>query len=180
MTQAPARVPTWSVRPHDPSYPAALALLGARQPETLHLRGQRAWPAGPRLAVVGARAATAYARRATRLVVAAAVARGAIIVSGAARGVDACAHRAALARGAFTLAVLGVGIDQVYPREHASLYTAIAQQGCLVSPWGAGEGVRRGRFPARNAVLAALADAVVLADHPEKPALVLAGRLAYT
>src|SRR5205814_1680457 len=90
---------------------------------------------------------TPYARHATRRVVAAAVARGAIVLSGAARGVDGCAHRAALARGGFTVAVLGVGIDQVYPREHATLYTAIARQGCLVSRWGPGEGGLRGRRP---------------------------------
>jgi DNA processing protein len=150
------------VRPEDTLYPRALFDLGARRPPELHLRGITPWPLGPRVAIVGARAALPYARRATRRIVAALALEGAVVVSGVARGVDAAAHRAALARGAFTVGVLGVGIDQVYPPEHATLYTAIAARGCLVSPWGAGEGVRRGRFPTRNRTIAALAEHVVL------------------
>jgi DNA processing protein len=154
--------PTWCVTPADPAYPPALLDPRVRGPDALHLRGVLPWPAGRRVAIVGARAILPYARRATRRIVAALAPAGAVVVSGVARGVDGCAHRAALARGGFTLGVLGVGIDQVYPPEHASLYTAIAAHGCLVSAWGPGEGVRRGRFPTRNRVLAALADDVVL------------------
>src|SRR5258708_743621 len=162
MAAPPAGARDVCVRPEDALYPRALFDLGARRPPELHLRGVTPWPRGPCVAIVGARAALPYARRATRRIVAALALEGAVIVSGVARGVDAAAHRAALARGAFTVGVLGVGIDQVYPRDHASLYTAIAARGCLVSPWGAGEGVRRGRFPTRNRTIAALAEHVVL------------------
>jgi len=143
-------------------YPPSLLALGTRRPDPLFAFGDTPWPPAPVATVVGARAETRYARRACERLVAALAAAGVSVASGLARGVDASAHRAALARGCFTVAVLGVGIDQVYPPEHASLYTAIAQRGRILSPWPAGEGVRRGRFPARNRVLAALGDVTVL------------------
>ncbi len=143
-------------------YPVRVLDLGPRAPDPLFALGDSAWPAGPVATVVGARAETRYARRVTARIVAALVAGRVAVASGLARGVDASAHRAALARGGFTVAVLGVGIDQVYPPEHASLYTAIAGRGRVLSAWASGEGVRRGRFPARNQVLAALADVVIV------------------
>lgn len=143
-------------------YPPGLLGLGQRRPDPLWALGETSWPRAPIVTVVGARAETRYARHATERLVAALVSGGVGVASGLARGVDASAHRAALARGGFTVAVLGVGIDQVYPPEHASLYTAIAQCGRILSPWAAGEGVRRGRFPARNRLLAALADVVIV------------------
>jgi len=162
-------------------YPPALLALGPRRPDPLFALGDAPWPAAPVATVVGARAQTRYARMACQRLVASLVAAGVSVASGLARGVDASAHRAALERGGFTVAVLGVGIDQVYPPEHASLYTAIARRGRILSPWPAGEGVRRGRFPARNRVLAALGDVTVLVQadamsgsrHTVKAALAL-------
>jgi DNA processing protein len=151
-----------ALRADDAAYPDSLHDLGARRPDPLHALGETPWPRGPMATVVGARAVTGYARRITERIVAALVGAGVGVASGMARGVDAAAHRAALDRGGFTVAVLGVGIDQVYPPEHADLYTRIARTGRVLSPWAAGEGVRRGRFPARNRVLAALGDVVVL------------------
>ena len=151
-----------ALRADDAAYPGALHDLGARRPDPLHALGETPWPPGPMATVVGARAVTGYARRITERIVAALVGAGVSVASGMARGVDAAAHRAALDRGGFTVAVLGVGIDQVYPPEHAGLYTRVARAGRILSPWAAGEGVRRGRFPARNRVLAALGDVVVL------------------
>ncbi|MEP7027876.1 MAG: DNA-processing protein DprA [Candidatus Eisenbacteria bacterium] len=162
MTSTPPCPNVRAVHPHDPEYPARLLDLGARRPDPLFTLGSAPWPPGPVATVVGARAETRYARRVTLRIVAGLVAARVTVASGLARGVDASAHRAALARGGFTVAVLGVGIDQVYPPEHASLYTTILDRGRLLSPWEAGEGVRRGRFPARNRVLAALADLVIV------------------
>jgi len=158
----PLPQPARELHPALAEYPPSLFALGTRRPDPLFALGDTPWPPAPVATVVGARAETRYARKACERLVAALVAAGVSVASGLARGVDASAHRAALARGGFTVAVLGVGIDQVYPPEHASLYTAIARHGRILSPWPAGEGVRPGRFPARNRVLAALGDVTVL------------------
>ncbi len=128
----------------------------------LSLRGHGPWPARPAVAIVGARAATAYARRVAFEVAQACAHAGVCVGSGLARGVDAAAHAGALAGQGTTVAVLGTGIDVVYPPEHASLYAAVRANGTLVTALPAGAPPRRGHFPARNRVLAALCDGVVL------------------
>lgn len=133
----------------------------------LFLRGRGPWPARPAVAVVGARAATPYARRVAFDVAQACARAGICVVSGLARGVDAAAHAGALAAGGPTIAVLGTGVDVVYPAEHADLYAAVRARGLLVSALPAGAPPRRGHFPARNRVLAALCDGVVLVQADE-------------
>jgi len=128
----------------------------------LSLRGHGPWPARPAVAVVGARAATPYARRVAGDVARACARAGVCVVSGLARGVDAAAHEGALAAGGATIAVLGTGIDVVYPPENADLHAAVRAHGRLVSALPAGAPPRRGHFPARNRVVAALCDGVVL------------------
>ncbi len=146
----------------DPDYPERLRDLGARAPDPVHALGNSPWPEIPLATIVGARAASRYGLRVTEQLVASLVASGVGVVSGLSRGIDGAAHRAALARGGWTVAVLGVGIDQVYPPEHGSLYTRIARSGRILSPWPAGETVRAWRFPARNRVLAALGDVTIV------------------
>lgn len=146
----------------DPAYPERFRDLGARAPDPLHALGDQPWPEAPLATVVGARAATRYGRRVTTRLVASLVASGVGVVSGLARGIDGAAHRAALARGGFTVAVLGVGIDQVYPPEHGSLYTQVAARGRVLSPWPPGWDVRPHQFPRRNQLLAALGDVTIL------------------
>jgi DNA processing protein len=114
------------------------------------------------VAIVGARAATAYACRVAREVAAACATAGVAVVSGLARGVDAAAHAAALGHGGTTLAVLGTGVDTVYPPEHRRLYTAIRARGWLVSALPHGAPPRRAHFPSRNRLMAALVEGVVL------------------
>ena len=104
----------------------------------LFLRGRGPWPPGPAVAIVGARAATAYARRVAFDVARACARAGVCVVSGLARGVDAAAHEGALDGAGPTLAVLGTGVDVVYPPEHADLYAAIRARGTLVSALPAG------------------------------------------
>jgi len=89
-------------------------------------------------------------------------------VSGLALGIDAAAHRAALAREGFTVAVLGTGIDRAYPPEHASLYTAIARTGRVLSPWAGLATPMPYRFPSRNRALAALGDVTVIVQADAK------------
>lgn len=126
------------------------------------LRGTGPWPARPAIAIVGARNATPYARRVAADVAAACARAGIAVVSGMARGVDGAAHAAALAAGGTTIAVLGTGVDTVYPPEHADLYTAIRRRGRLVSAVPHGAPPRRAHFPSRNRLMAALVEAAVL------------------
>ena len=148
--------------PDDPTYPPAFHPVRSGVAVALALRGAGPWPARPAVAVVGARAATPYARRVARRVAAACARAGVCGVSGFARGVDAAAHRGALAHGGTTIAVLGTGIDRVYPAGHRRLYTAIRARGLLVSAFPAGAPPRRAHFPSRNRLVAALVEGVVL------------------
>src|SRR5262249_51822513 len=125
--------PLRALEPHDPEYPPRLHDLGDARPRVLYACGAGAWPATPLVAIVGARAASGYARGVTRRLVASLAAAGVGVVSGLARGVDRAAHAAALARGAWTGAVVGTGPDRIYPAEHAPLYTALVTQGLVVS-----------------------------------------------
>ena len=154
---------------HDhPEYPARLRDLEGDAPDPLYALGDTPWPDAPSVTIVGARAATRYGRAAAARIAARCTARGVTVVSGMALGIDAAAHRSALARGGFTVAVLGVGIDRVYPPEHASLYTAIARAGRVLSPWGGLTTPMPYRFPARNRALAALGDVTVVVQADEK------------
>lgn len=150
------------LRRDDPDYPSRVHDLGARAPRELFALGERPWPDIPLATIVGARAASPYGRGVTARLVAHLVAAGVGVVSGLARGIDGAAHRATLARGGWTVAVLGVGIDQVYPPEHASLYTRVAAAGRILSPWAPGAPAKRHHFPARNRILAALGDVTIL------------------
>ena len=86
------------------------------------------------------------------------------IVSGGARGIDGQAHGVAVSGGSATVAVLGCGVDIVYPREHASLFEQIVHSGALVSEYPFGTLPRKYHFPARNRILAGLCDAVLVTE----------------
>ncbi|HMF43516.1 MAG TPA: DNA-processing protein DprA, partial [Polyangia bacterium] len=116
------------------------------------------------LAIVGARAAsTAMCRLASELA-ASAARRGFTIVSGGALGIDAAAHRGALDAGGVTFAVLGCGVDVVYPDRHAALFAEVAAAGGLLSEYEPGTQPRHGQFPARNRIIAALAETVLVVE----------------
>jgi DNA processing protein len=135
--------------------------LDATLPDALELRGTLREHALS-VAIVGARAAV-EADLATAAALADAVARrGGLIVSGGAIGIDAAAHRGALAAGGDTVVVLGTGIDVVYPSRHAGLFGQCAGQGAVVSIYPRGAQPEPWRFVARNAVIAALADLVIV------------------
>lgn len=117
-----------------------------------------------RVAVVGSRDATpAGIRRAQRLARELA-ARDVVVVSGLARGIDAAAHRAAMAAGGRTIAVIGTPLDRCYPREHAPLQAQIAAEHLLISPFAEPSPVRRSNFAQRNQVIAELSHAAVVVE----------------
>jgi DNA processing protein len=139
---------------HDP--PAELHLAGGH-PELL------GWSA-PVVAIVGSRRAGDAGLGMARELARGAAGAGALVVSGLALGVDAAAHEGALAAGAPTLAVLGCGPDVAYPRTNRGLYARILAAGLVVSEYPPGTEPAPWRFPARNRLIAALADAVVVVE----------------
>lgn len=146
--------PVWPDRlEHLPDPPAALWGLGALPPSGT-----------PCVAVVGSRRAPPGALLTARDIAVDLAAAGVAVISGMARGVDAAAHRGALLGNGVTVAVLGCGIDLCYPPEHLDLRNRIATAGCVLSEDGGGEPPVGWRFPRRNRIIAALAEAVVVVE----------------
>src|SRR2546427_150299 len=162
------------LNPGDPNYPALLGAIPS--PPTLYVRGAVTVDDALALAIVGARDATPYGVEVAERLAGELGARGVTIVSGLARGIDAAAHRGALDAGGRTLAVLGCGIDVVYPPENRALARAIEAQGALVSQFAHGAPALAGHFPARNRTLAGLSLGVVVVEAAERSgALITAG-----
>jgi DNA processing protein len=158
------------VCPGDQEWPGQLADLGDEQPYALWLRGHAdlRFSCLRSVAVVGSRAATAYGSYVAAEFAASVCARGWAVVSGGAFGVDASAHRGALAADGVTVAVLACGVDVPYPVAHTDLLEAIAAQGVLVSEWPPGRNVSRLRFLVRNRVLAALATGTLVVEAGQR------------
>jgi DNA processing protein len=130
----------------------------------------------PCVAIVGTRRATAYAERVTRELARTLARAGACVVSGLARGVDASAHLGALEVNGATVAVLGTGLDVVYPKGHAALQREIAEKGLLLSELAPANAAHGGSFPRRNRIIAALASATIVVEAGVKSgALITAG-----
>jgi DNA processing protein len=159
----------------DPDFPAPLAAL-ADPPLGLFVRGRM--PSEPAVAVVGARRATAYGREVGDHLGRELVRAGVWVVSGMARGVDAAAHRGALAAGGRTAAVWGAGPDVVYPREHADLAGQIALGGALLTEYPPGTRPLPYHFPERNRLIAGLSQVVVVVEADERSGALVTARLA--
>jgi DNA processing protein len=133
----------------------------------------------PSIAVVGTRAATRDALEQAREVANRLARQGVVIVSGLARGIDAVAHEAALEAGGVTVAVLGSGLDTVYPPEHRDLARRICERGAVLSEYPPDTPPRLWMFPRRNRLVAGLADVVLVVEAPERSgALITAGAAA--
>ena len=166
--------------PGDPEWPGQLADLGDDEPYALWLRGSAdlRFSCLRSLAIVGARAATAYGSYISAEFAASVAARGWAVVSGGAFGVDAAAHRGALSADGVTVAVLACGVDVPYPSAHADLLDAIAAQGVLVSEWPPGRHVSRLRFLVRNRVIAALATGTLVVEASQRSGAINTARHA--
>jgi len=151
----------------DASYPEALRELPA-PPSVLYIRGDRDALGVQAVAVVGTRRATGYGRRIARRVAADLAAAGIVVVSGLAMGIDAAAHRGALATGGTTVAIIGCGLLQRLPSWQSELADAVAASGALVSQFPLEMSPTRWSFPRRNRVLAGLSRAVIVVEAPER------------
>jgi DNA processing protein len=140
----------------DSSYPRLLKQIDGA-PFVLYVKGELGPDDDWAIAVVGTRRATAYGREVTRRIVTDLARSHVTIVSGLARGIDAEAHRAALDAGGRTLAVLGCGVDIVYPPEHKKLAEQIIARGALISEYPLGTQPDAGNFPPRNRIISGLA-----------------------
>jgi len=160
--------------PGDPRYPALLGAIVS--PPSLHVRGAIVADDGLAIAIVGSRRASAYGLEVAERLAFDLAARGVTIVSGLARGIDAAAHRGALAADGRTIAVLGCGIDVVYPPENARLMRQVEERGAVLSQFPPGTPPLPYNFPTRNRTLAGLALGVVVVEAGERSgALVTAG-----
>lgn len=122
----------------------------------------------PCVAIVGTRRATSYGERMTFEIADALARAGVSVISGMARGIDGMAHRAALAAGGGTIAVLGTGVDIAYPNAHRALHAEIAQRGLLLSEELPGDRASGGSFPKRNRIIAALASVTIVVEAPHR------------
>ncbi len=152
--------------PDDPGWPGQLDQLGDRRPLGLWLLGgaDLRFASLRSVAVVGARSATRYGVQVAGDLAAELARRGWTVVSGGAYGIDAAAHRGALAVDGVTVAVLAGGVDVPYPREHDHLLAVVAESGLVVSEVPPGTAPRRWRFLVRNRVIAALARGTVVVE----------------
>lgn len=150
----------------DAEWPEGLVRLNGGEPFALWVRGPLDLAAACRrsVAVVGARAATAYGERIASAIAVGLGDAGAATVSGAALGIDGAAHRGALAAGAPTAAVLACGVDRAYPSSHQRLLRAVAEEGLVVSEVPPGSSPMRRRFLQRNRLIAAFSGATVVVE----------------
>lgn len=150
----------------DAHYPPLLARIPS-PPPLLFVRGDPSVLAAPCVAVVGSRRCTAYGKAVAQAVGAAAAGAGLVVVSGGALGIDGAAHEGALAGGS-TIAVMGCGVDQLYPPSHRGLLERVIASGCVVSEFALGAEPLPYHFPQRNRVIAGIAERVVVVEAAMK------------
>jgi DNA processing protein len=149
--------------PDDPHFPAACRVIPDR-PTLLFAAGDLTILERPAVAIVGSRDHSEYGGAVCRELALGAAARGLVVVSGMARGLDAVAHEAALEAGGTTIGVLGNGLGVVYPAANRKLYRQVAEEGLLLTEFPPGERPGVGAFPRRNRLISALARITVVVE----------------
>lgn len=178
------RTAEWLQRPghrliawHDPDYPAALRTISGA-PLMLFTAGDASLLHDPAVAIVGTRSASAGGRELARQFGHRFADAGLVVVSGLAAGIDAAAHEGALEVGGDTIAVLGSGPDLCYPSQHRDLHARIAARGLLVSEYPPGTQPLRDHFPARNRIIAGLAQGTLVVEAAARSGALITAQFA--
>ena len=167
------RVTTWQ----DESYPRRLKEI-EQPPPVLYVRGNLLPEDDFAVAIVGTRRITPYGRQVTEELAAYVAANGITVISGLARGVDAAAHTAALRAGGRSLAVLGSGVDRIYPSENRALAEQMMQHGAILSDYPVGTAPEASNFPPRNRIISGLSMAVVVIEAGETSGALITAEFA--
>ncbi len=173
LEHAGGRLVTWD----DAAYPELLRHIHD-PPLYLYALGELTAADATAVAVVGSRDASPYGRHMTAIISEGLASRGITVVSGLARGIDAAAHDAALRAGGRTIAVLGSGIDVVYPSEHHRLHMFIARNGAVVSEYPMGAQPDAENFPARNRIISGLTLGTVVVEATERSGSLITAQCA--
>jgi len=174
-TKAGARI----VAAIEPAYPARLRFIDDAPP-LLTMKGHAALAPKPAIAIVGARNASAIGQRFTRDLAQQIAARGLVVASGLARGIDRAAHEGALAAqaGGGTMAFIGAGVDVVFPPENADLHQRIAEAGTIYSEYPVGTPAKPQNFPRRNRLISGASLAVLVVEAALKSGSLITARMA--
>jgi len=164
---------TWE----DKIYPPRLIEID-QPPPVLYVRGEITEEDTWAVAVVGTRRVTAYGRQVADELASYLAANGVTVVSGLARGVDAIAHQSALKNGGRTIAVLGCGVDRIYPPEHDQLAQKIMQNGALISDYPPGTPPDASNFPSRNRIISGLSMSSVVVEAGETSGALITAQFA--
>jgi DNA processing protein len=159
----------------DQDYPEVLRQIHD-PPALLYVRGRL--PAGDCFAIVGSRGATAVGLGLAQEIAEELASRGLTIVSGLARGIDSAAHRGALKASGATIAVLGCGVDRIYPPENARLYQQILEDNAIVSEFPPGTRPMPGHFPGRNRIISGLSRGVLIVEAADQSGSLITGDFA--
>jgi DNA processing protein len=163
--------------PDDDTYPALLKPL-PDAPPVLYVKGNLTVEDSTAVSVIGTRKASNYGLSIAQDLSKQLAAQRVTIISGLAQGIDAAAHRGALAAGGRTIAVLGCGIDRIYPQEHAPLAHDITQRGALVSEFPLGVPPEGRNFPRRNRIISGMALGVLIVEAPLKSGAIITAIIA--
>jgi DNA processing protein len=167
--------------PADADYPRLLWEIPS-PPPVLYYRGQVKMSENqgqiPGIAIVGTRFPTEHGKRWTKKISMGLAKSDFTVISGLAAGIDGQAHRSCLEAGGRTIAVLGTGLDLVYPPQNRQLFEEIAEKGLILSEYPVGTKPDRGNFPARNRIIAGLSRAILVREAPEKSGSLITARYA--
>lgn len=167
------KILTWA----DEEYPSRLREID-QPPPVLYIRGEYLQDDLFAVAVVGTRKVTPYGRQLTEEIASFLAANGISVISGLARGVDAIAHQAALRAGGRTIAVLGSGVDKIYPPEHRGLAEQMMERGAIISDYAVGTPPDASNFPPRNRIISGLSLAVVVIEAAETSGALITAEFA--
>jgi len=164
---------TWE----EAEYPALLRVVDGAPP-VLYVRGRLTSQDEWAVAVVGTRRATTYGREVAQVLGTELARAGVTVVSGLALGIDTVAHRAAIEAGGRTIAVLGSGVDQIYPPQNRGLALSIIQQGALISEYALGTRPDANNFPPRNRIISGLSRGIIVVEAGERSGALITARFA--